>query len=84
MFLGKMWKNDFYTNSDVFLDDSVDLTDISDFFADILPFGRDVLAAGAAARRRQKIVIFKLQNQSRQKVKISAKKSKIFSQIHVT
>ena len=31
----------YYTDSDVFLADSVDLPDISDFFADILTFFHD-------------------------------------------
>ena len=31
----------YYTDSDVFLADSVDLADISDFFADILTFFHD-------------------------------------------
>ena len=34
-------KLEYYTDSDVFLADSVDLPDISDFFADILTFFHD-------------------------------------------
>ena len=36
-----MKQNSYYTDSDVFLADSVDLGDISDFFADIFTFCRD-------------------------------------------
>ena len=35
------WISRYYTDSDVFLADSVDLPDISDFFADILTFFHD-------------------------------------------